>query len=198
MIVPTARRDSRITQREAALYAEVWGSLESYATIAPGERYVRILHEHCPAPALVLDAGTGSGKGALALRQAGYDVVACDLTDEGLIDAARGLRFHEACLWRPLRSQLGLGSVDAVYCTDVLEHIPTQFTMLAVSHMLAVAQRGVLITVSLHADAFGVLIGQPLHRTVESFGWWRDSLREIGTVEDARDLGLVGLYWVTR
>jgi len=183
---------------EQQLYADVWASIPQYGDVAPGERYVDILKEVCPAPAHVLDAGTGSGKGALALQQAGYTVTLCDLTPEGLVPEARMLPFRPVCLWKPLRSQLGLGSVDAAYCTDVLEHVPPQFTMLAVDQMLQLATRGVLLTVSLTTDGFGAWVGRPLHQTVQGFTWWRDSLNEVGHVQDARDLLSTGLYWVTR
>jgi SAM-dependent methyltransferase len=183
--------------RERDLYAGIWDDLPQYADVAPGERYVSVLRDHCPPPATVLDAGTGSGKGALALARAGYAVVLCDLTAAGLVEEARALPFAEACLWRPLAAQ-GLAPVDAVYCTDVLEHLPPQLVLLAVDRMLSLARRGVLISVALHADGFGVWVGRPLHLTVESFLWWRDSLREVGQVTDARDLIASGLYWVTR
>lgn len=187
-----------ILDHERATYADIWTAVPSYADVAPGERYVSILAEHCPLPARVVDAGCGSGKGALALRRAGYDVMMCDLTSEGLAPEALDLSFFETCLWQPLRPQLRVGSVDAVYCTDVLEHIPPQFTMLAVDQMLRIAARGVLISVSLTTDGFGVWVGRPLHQTVQGFTWWRDSLRELGQVEDARDLLATGVYWVTR
>jgi hypothetical protein len=83
-----------------------------------------------------------------------------------------------------------------VYCTDVLEHIPTQFTMLAVEQMLRVARRGVFVAVSVVPDTFGVWAGKALHQTVQSYTWWKDSLSEIGLVTDARDLLHAGTFYV--
>lgn len=186
-----------LADHETALYDAVW-DLPGYAAHAPGEHYVPILREHCPPPTTVLDAGCGSGKGALALEAAGYTVSLCDLTDSGLVDEARHLPFQRACLWKPLRPQLRMGAVGAVYCTDVLEHLPEALTLLAVDQMLRLATHGVLISLSTQPDAFGAWVGRPLHQTVKPFVWWRDLLDEVGTVVDARDLVGPAVYWVTR
>lgn len=199
-----------LQDQERLLYADVWASVPQYADVAPGERYVSVLQELCPPQltsrrtACVFDAGCGSGKGAVALTTAGYEVVMGDLTDEGLVDAAQGIPFHAVCLWKNLMAQLpdeynrSMRYFDAAYCTDVLEHVPPQFTMLAVHQLLQIVQQGVLITVSLTTDGFGAWVGRPLHQTVQGFTWWRDSLKEVGTVVEARDLLNTGLYWVTQ
>jgi hypothetical protein len=87
---------------------------------------------------------------------------------------------------------------DYVYCTDVLEHIPPQFTMLVIDQLLRVAHKGLFLNVSLVPDSFGMWVGEPLHQTVEGFVWWRDSLRELGTVVEARDLIQSAVFLVTR
>jgi hypothetical protein len=102
-----------------------------------------------------------------------------------LVDDARDFDFHSACLWHDLSH---VGRFDWVYCTDVLEHIPPQFTMLAIDQMLRVAKEGLFLTVSLVPDSFGVWAGKSLHQTVQPFQWWKDSLKELGTVTEARDL----------
>jgi SAM-dependent methyltransferase len=189
---------STILDAERALYQDVWSSVDRYADYAPGERYLPIFQSIVGDPrlALVLDAGTGSGKGALALLQANFTVIAVDVTGAGLVDAARDIPFVEACLWTDL--ERSVGRVDWVYCTDVLEHVPPQFTMLAVEQMLRVSRRGVFITVSLVPDNFGAWVGRSLHQTVQSFTWWRDSLRELGTVTEARDFITDAVFMVTR
>jgi len=68
--------------------------------------------------------------------------------------------------------------------------------MLVVSRLLAVARRGVFLTISTQPDACGVWVGKPLHQTVESFVWWRDQLRTMGQLTDARDLLTAGAYLV--
>jgi hypothetical protein len=59
---------------------------------------------------------------------------------------------------------------------------------LAIDQMLRVAKEGLFLTVSLVQDSFGVWAGKSLHQTVQPFTWWKDSLKELGTVTEARDL----------
>lgn len=173
-----------ILETERTLYHDLWASLPAYAEHAPGTKYLPVLLDAAgELRGSVLDAGTGSGKGALALASAGFDVTLCDVTDAGLVDEAQRFPFVNACLWNAIP-----GRYDWVYCTDVLEHVPQQFTMLAIHQMLAVARHALVLSVSLVPDGFGVWAGKPLHQTVQSFVWWRDSLRELGRVTDARDL----------
>lgn len=191
-------KHSTLTVKDATKYADVWASLPAYGDYAPGLEMLPAFQAMAPPPATVLDAGAGSGRASVALAQAGYDVTLCDLTDVGLVDEARAMTFREACLWHPLRPQVRRGQFDWVYCVDVLEHVPPQFTMLAIDHMLAIAERGVFLGIALTPDGFGAMVGEPLHLTVQSFTWWRDSLREIGTLVEARDMMARGLYVVTR
>jgi SAM-dependent methyltransferase len=187
---------STLQTAETDLYAGVWQTLEHYGDVAPGEHYLPIFLDCVKGEqgfgfsrGHVLDAGTGSGKGALALRGAGFRVTLCDLTDTGLVEEARALPFTAACLWQDLRGLTPFGGAfDWTYCCDVLEHVPPQLTMLACEQMLRVSRKGLFLGVSLVPDVNGVWVGRPLHQTVQSFCWWRDNLKELGTVVDARDL----------
>jgi 2-polyprenyl-3-methyl-5-hydroxy-6-metoxy-1,4-benzoquinol methylase len=187
-----------ILQTETNTYAELWSGVESYGTTSPGEEMLPVFldcigtqrHGH------VLDAGTGSGKGALALQAKGFRVTCVDVTDAGLIPEAKALPFYTGCLWHDLKRFAPTGSFDWVYCTDVLEHIQPQFTMLACEQMLRVSRRGLFLSVSLVPDNFGVWVGKPLHQTVESYQWWKESLGELGRVTDARDLHHAAAFYV--
>jgi hypothetical protein len=190
---------------ERDLYETVWG-FEQYATNAPGAWYAEMFLEMAgiehPHQHVVLDAGCGSGKGGMALLAKGFrDVRLCDLTSAGLVDDAKALPFHEACLWEPLAPQLGYlhgGAADYVYCCDVLEHIPTPFVMLVVARLLEVCVRGAFFSVALRADEYGAFVGRPLHQTVEGFVWWRDNLSALGVMRECRDLGANGVYMLER
>jgi len=184
-----------LTTQTRETYAQMW-DVPAYAAHSPGVMLLPIFLDmtRTTMRGSVLDAGCGSGQGALALQAAGFPVTCCDITDAGLTQEARALPFHEVCLWGNLKRSVGFH--EWVYCTDVLEHVPPQFTMLAVSRLLEVARRGVFLSVCLQADNLGVWIGESLHLTVESFTWWRDALRELGTVVEARDLLHSGVFLV--
>ena len=185
-----------IRDQETATYQDIW-ALDTYHAHSPGETYVPTFVEILgPRRFAVLDAGCGAGKGAMALKAAGHDVWCADLVDvrEG---RAIDLPFSQACLWDDLRVALGR-QVDWVYCCDVLEHIPTPFTMLVVHQLLQVARLGVFLSISLQPDVFGAWVGKPLHQTVQGFTAWRDQLAELGTVIEARDLLNTGLYLVRK
>jgi 2-polyprenyl-3-methyl-5-hydroxy-6-metoxy-1,4-benzoquinol methylase len=180
---------------ERRTYEDIWSSVESYAAHSPGEHYLSLFLSLIDfKTGTVLDAGTGSGKGGVALAQAGFDVTLCDITDTGLTGEAKALPFHSACLWHDLsriahnRGQFGRSKFDYTYCTDVLEHIPPQFTMLAIDQLLRVTRQALFLTVSLVPDNYGVWVGTALHQTVQPFTWWRDSLRDMADVAHARDL----------
>jgi 2-polyprenyl-3-methyl-5-hydroxy-6-metoxy-1,4-benzoquinol methylase len=185
---------------ERQTYEAMW-AVDAYAAFSPGETYLPLFLDMVQTShGTVLDAGCGSGKGALALQQAGFEVTACDLTPNGLIPAASGLRFHVVSLWHDLPPQLGYlfgRQVDYVYCCDVLEHIPLPFTMLVVRNLLAVARKGVFLTIALQPDQCGVWVGTALHQSVQSFVSWRDQLAELGTVQECRDCLMTGIYYVT-
>ena len=184
-----------IATKERELYSSVWASIDCYGDRSPGEAYVPMFLQMIgPDRGKVLDAGCGCGKGALALKAAGFDVTMCDLTNEGLVPEARSIPFHEAVLWR---RPLFTAWFDYAYCCDVLEHVPTQFTMLTVEQLLWTAHR-VFIAVSNVQDLNGAWVGQPLHQTVQPFTWWRDSFREIAKVVDARDLHETSAFLLER
>ena len=203
---------SQILKNEAALYQTAW-NMGGYGDFSPGERYLPIFEDaiaHLASSNVnVLDAGAGSGKGTQALLDKGYKVVMCDLSFDGLED--QDLRKHILCvetsLWSDLSFVPYMAKVfDPVfetgfhwgYCCDVMEHIPPQFTMLVAHQILNIVQGGVFFSIALTPDQFGFFAGEPLHKTVESFTWWRDSLSELGNVVNARDLGNVGTYLVTK
>ncbi len=196
---------SSVVAREREKYEAMW-SLPSYAKHSPGMQMLPIFHSMIDAAqmsngpgafprATVLDAGCGSGKGGVALGNAGYRVVLCDLTPDGLTPEARSFEFVQTPLWADLHAATDY-YFDFVYCCDVLEHIPTAFTMLVIQRLLDVAKFGVFLSISTVPDQFGAWIGEPLHQTVQSFTWWRDQLNALGRVVEARDLLTAGVYLV--
>lgn len=186
-----------ITHTETNKYQELHATIgENYAKFSPAEKYLPAFMQLVgDVRGTVLDAGCSSGKGGLWLDARGFRVFLTDLTPDALVGDAKRLPFFASCLWQNI-PLVNNALWDYAVCCDVLEHIPPQFTMLAVVRMLDVVDKGLFLSISLVEDNFGAWVGEPLHQTVASFVWWRDSLRELGTVEDARDLGDVALFYV--
>lgn len=162
----------------------------------------------------VLDAGCGRGDGAAALLAEGYQVAACDIMANPDVchpDILSGtIPFIATSLWDrvnvsklPFLASLHLSEFanrqwfDAVYCCDVMEHIPTEYTMLVVDNLASICTKGLFFSIALVPDQFGMWVGESLHKTVQPFTWWRDRLKEFGTVE-GRDLLNTGIYWVAK
>jgi SAM-dependent methyltransferase len=191
-----------LVAQERSTYEAMW-AVPDYATASPGEQLVPTFLEMAgitkPHKQTVLDAGCGSGKGAMQLRAAGFEVMLADLTPSGLLPEVQDLPFFEMALWDPVpvwRRYLFGRKFDWVYCCDVLEHVPPTFAMLVVSRLLEASRHGVFLSIALQEDNFGVWAGRPLHLCVQSFVQWRDQLNELGRVKEARDLLTNGLYLV--
>jgi SAM-dependent methyltransferase len=179
-----------LTSREESTYTDAL-SLPSYGDFSPGEVYAPVFASLADPRSTVLDAGAGTGAGMRALQALGYRVTGVDLPDLQVPGVRAGV-----CLWRPLPPPARGERYDYVYCTDVLEHIPPEFTMLCVARMMEVAERGLFLSIALVPDHFGSWVGHPLHLTVRRYDEWLDNLRELATVTDARDLGTTGLYFL--
>jgi len=183
----------KITEAERAKYGKVWG-LDDYAVYSPGEQMADYFFR-IAAPTRgqsVIDVGAGSGAGSRALASRGLSVKAFDISDVGWRNQSIVLK--TGCIWRDLRQS---PPSDFAYCCDVMEHIPTEFTALAISEILGVCGKA-FFSISFTEDGFGEYIQDHLHLTVKPFTWWRDMLAEVGVVHDARDLMGFGVFLVGR
>lgn len=183
-----------ITEAERRKYDAMW-SVDDYAINSPGEQLVDFFFAIAKPKAgdRVLDVGAGAGAGSRALKKRGLNVRAFDLTSEAW--KHDDIPLLTGSVWRDLPN--GSPPFAFCYCTDVMEHIPTEFTALSVSEILLICNKA-FFSISFGHDNCGAWIGEPLHLTVKPFAWWRDMLREIGTVHEARDLIGDGVFLVSR
>jgi len=191
----------RFAQQEQATYDAVWTGVANYGNHSPGAEQVgRFLEMSGATEGTVLDAGCGSGKGALALKEFGFDVTLADITPSGLVDEAQGLPFVQVPLWADLHPVAYAATrgraFDYVYCCDVMEHVPPEFTMLVIARLLEVTKVGAFFSISTVPDGFGAWVGKPLHQTVQPYVWWRDHLSEFGELVEGRDVLNAGLFYV--
>jgi len=83
---------------------------------------VRVLGRHCPS-GRVLDVGCSTGRFAGQLREAGYDVLAADISEDACKKAAE-LLGEDRVICAPVESLVARlrGSLDAITLMDVIEH----------------------------------------------------------------------------
>jgi SAM-dependent methyltransferase len=139
----------------------------------------------------IIDFGCGTGRAALKMQEMGLDVLAVDFTDNCRDKPALALSFLQWDLTRPLPVSAPYG-----YCTDVMEHIPTDLVGTVISNIMASAER-VFFQIATVPDKFGASIGQTLHLTVKPHEWWLEQFAEYRIEwQDAGDVH--SCFYVTR
>ena len=165
---------------ERELYKALWSD-DRYRTVAPGEACVSefLMQAKPRLGATMVDLGCGTGRASLLLALpppmgANLKVTMLDFADNCLDEDIRkiaeqqpeALKFVEADLTKhlPLTSVYG-------YCTDVMEHIPTQDVNKVLNNCLMACQH-VFFQIATQDDVLGGIVGHPLHLTVRPYEWW--------------------------
>jgi hypothetical protein len=182
---------------ERSKYEAIWSFEQYQESGSPGlanvERFMSVLS---PSPgSSVIDIGCGAGRAGLAFGDRGLKPWWLDLTPAALDPEVDRSRFIESPLWSPHWGERS--AWDYGYCCDVLEHIPTEYAMLACHRIIENCDTSWLHICNL-PDEFGKLIGEPLHLTVKPYQWWLTRLATLGEVIDARDLCGNSLFVVRR
>lgn len=179
-------------------YKKMW-EIDAYRNAAPGEAVAGIfnLAANPKRGDLVIDFGAGTGRGAHKIhKQRGCNVLMLDFADNCLdpqVKAAlsKDFTFQVADLTEPLN----LAKAKYGFCTDVMEHIEPEKVDAVLVNIFRSAEN-VFFQISLVPDNMGVLIGHPLHLTVQPFEWWVEKLSCFGKVTWSEDQGIAALFYV--
>jgi hypothetical protein len=181
-----------MTERDK--YIKAW-SYEGYRGYSPGEYAISTYIGECnPKRTTIIDFGTGTGRGALALYNLGFEVTMVDIADNCLdrkVADKLGRNLVIGNLWE----HLDLPRADEGYCTDVMEHIPPEHVEAVVKNIMGLCKRA-FFQICLVEDKFGEVIGEQLHLTVESFDWWKDLLSRHGAIISCGDMDENGWFYI--
>lgn len=176
----------KIRPTEQTKYEKMW-EIDDYRAISPGENSAQIFLEQARPlkDATCIDFGCGTGRGGLMLAVMGRMIVtlldfAKNALDEDVHNATvtqpERISWVQADLIKPLPVTAAYG-----YCTDVMEHLPTDQVDVAIRNMMAAANH-IFFQISTVDDVMGERIGETLHLTVKPYTWWLKKLRDLGAV----------------
>jgi hypothetical protein len=158
-----------LTEQERAKYTATWDNKE-YRVISPGMRYLQSALDWMKpeAGASFTDWGCGTGKAATELAVKGFDVRLVDIASNAYTGP---LPFVEACLWELPE----MPATDYGFCTDVLEHIPTEKVDAVLEGIAIRTRRKCYFQIALFHDTHFTHSG-PLHLTVKPGEWWQERI----------------------
>lgn len=174
-------------QSEKEKYTVIW-KCDEYRLFSPGEssiKHFKIIDflRKCKVKT-VLDAGCGTGKlMRFLIEECGdeFSVHGFDIAENCLdpfFDNIKNDILTVGVLWDEKDFNR---KYDAIICTDVLEHIPTEKVKLVLDNFYRCTKTFCYLSIALLPDGFGPeIIGQPLHLTVKEPNWWITQIKEAG------------------
>lgn len=126
----------------------------------------------------VTDWGSGSGAARDVFEDAGLATVGVDLVPEEAGDFRPDT--FAACIW-DLPPEFP--TTDFAFSSDMLEHIPTARVEDTLRAIRDHTRRAGFFQISTRPDKLGRHIGETLHLTVRSAGWWHTEVARFFNVE---------------
>lgn len=161
-------------------YLAVWDRPE-YRKVSPGMLECERAFAVCEMKAgqELIDFGAGPCRATRWFRDKGLDVLAIDFAPNA---PETDVPFVEACLWDLPDS---LPRADWGFCTDVMEHIPSEKVGDVLANIRMLTKRGAYFRIATRPDKMGPkLLGKPLHMTVHTGEWWRRKVEEYWQLVD--------------
>jgi len=183
------RKKNYYEKIEKEKYNKVW-LLEdrAYANFSPGlfisEHFDFMKTFKMNNVKTILDAGMGSGKLFKKMTGLGFLCHGVDIAVNCLDDDLMELKdeiLTVGTLWDS--SLFREKQFDAIVCTDVLEHIPTEYIKDVLYSFHKWCGKYLFLQISLTEDIFGGKVGHPLHLTVRPKSWWDSQLGQFKTIE---------------
>jgi SAM-dependent methyltransferase len=134
-----------------AFYEDVWTELPQDPEPWAWERRRALLLEEADAGERVLDLGCGAGRFVAALQHAGAEATGVELAEAALERARRnvpGADFRR--LGPDGEIPLEDGSIDLVWCSEVLEHVPDTAGLLSETRRVLRTGGRLLVTTPSH------------------------------------------------
>lgn len=165
-----------LKEREREKYEQIW-SHDSYRKFSPGENLVDYAFKKMGMEKLdaLVDFGCGTGR-SIKKFERDYDMLCLGIDHaNNCIDEGLKVSFKKACLWEPIKLY---ANYKWGYCTDVMEHIPTEKVMDVIKNISQNVKRGCFFNIATRDDSMGSLIGKKLHLTIANAGAWKDLLQK--------------------
>lgn len=172
---------------ERTKYEAMWARTD-YREFSPGMEALTQLHVveifKKAGATSILDAGCGSGQAMEWLvrhhghefRVHGFDIAANCLNEFFKGREAEFLSLGS--LWAPEGLPQGF---DAVFCTDVMEHIPPERVDAVLENLCRATGKIAFMAIALFDDAFGpAVMNAPLHLSVFPESWWLERMAAAG------------------
>ncbi len=174
---------------EKQKYTRIW-DVPTYRIHSPGERYALNFIEqfNLKKGDEVLDVGCGTGKAAKIFVKKKLNVHGIDIAENSVdedIKLKESFYFSQECIWQMSSKVM---PTDYVYCTDVMEHIPTTMVHPALWQIASKMKIGGFFSISTVLDSYGPkFINEQLHLTVRGGRWWADQLERYWDVSWGED-----------
>lgn len=181
---------SELSEQEK--YQLMW-NIDSYRDVSPGEHIAEFYLGLFKPEGTIIDFGCGTGRAGVKFREYGLNPLLIDFTDNCRDEEAHDITFMQ---W-DLTNKMRVSSVNG-FCTDVMEHIPTDHVKTVISNIMDAAEK-VFFQISTVDDAMGKIINEPLHLTVKPHSWWKDLFEQLGyTVEWESEQPSAALFYITK